>query len=43
MVNNMTVNNMTVEDYTDVWRIMDMMCAGAGFKDIEDKQVFWRE
>ena len=39
----MAVNNMTAEDFADIWHMVGLMCAAAGFEDAEEEKTFKRE
>ena len=39
----MAANNMTVEDFADIWRMVGLMYKAAGFKDAEEEKTFRRK
>ena len=39
----MEANNMTAEDFTDIWHMVGLMCVAAGFKDAEEEKTFNRK
>ena len=36
----MAANNMTAEDFVDIWHMVELMCTAAGFEDAEEEKTF---
>ena len=39
----MAANNMTPEDFADIWHMVGLMCVAAGFEDVEEEKNFKRK
>ena len=39
----MAANNMTTEDFADIWHMVGLMCEAVGFEDAEEEKAFRRE